>query len=127
MRSRCTPWLSGLLVATLWVAAGCSGSGPRMGEVTGSVTVDGKPAESGAISFFPLDGKSPTAGGMIKDGRYTAKVPVGNAKVEIRVPKVVGKKKLYDRPDSPEQPILQEVLPPKYNDQTELKFEVQSG
>jgi hypothetical protein len=91
------------------------------------VTVDGVPAEVGAIAFLPVDGQSATAGGSIEQGRYTAQVPPGKMKVEIRVSKVVGQKKLYDTPDSPVQPIMEEVLPAKYNDATELEVEVKLG
>ena len=47
--------------------------------------------------------------------------------VKDRVPKVMGEKKLYNTPDSPKQKILAESLPAKYNDQTELKLDVQRG
>jgi hypothetical protein len=114
------------LLAVVMLATGCS-HGPSMGEVTGTITVDGTPAKIGSISFFPMDGKSSTAGAAVKEGKYTAKVPVGKVKVEIRVSKIVGEKKLYDTPDSPVQPIMQEVLPPKYNDRTELELDVQPG
>ena len=98
-----------------------------MGEVTGTITVDGVPAKIGSISFFPIDGKASTAGAAIKDGKYAAKVPVGKVKVEIRVSKIVGQKKLYDTPNSPVQPIMQEVLPPIYHDRTTLELDVQPG
>ena len=98
-----------------------------MGEVTGTVTVNGEPAQTGSISFFPVDGKSVTTGAVIEAGKYSARVPVGKVKVEIRVSKIVGRKKLYDTPNSPIQPIMQEVLPPKYNDQTELELDVEPG
>ena len=116
----------GCLLAVAMLAAGCS-KGPPMGEVTGTITVDGTPAKIGSISFFPIDGKSGTAGAAIKEGKYTADVPVGKVKVEIRVSKIVGEKKLYDTPDSKVQPIMEEVLPPKYNDRTELELDVQPG
>jgi hypothetical protein len=106
---------------------GCAG-GSDTGEVSGTVTYDGKPVEDGAISFFPSDGKGPTAGGTIKNGKYTAtKVPVGTAKVSISGSKVVGKKKVYDTPDSPEMPVTKELLPEKYNTKTELTLDVKSG
>ncbi len=109
----------------VFLIAGCAK--PTMGVVTGAVTVDGEPAKSGSIAFFPVNGKSPTAGAEIVDGEYTAQVSPGASKVEIRIPKVVGQKKLYDTPDSPTQPIVEEVLPAKYNDATELTIEVQLG
>jgi hypothetical protein len=112
-------------LAAMLLLAGCGRDG--MSEVSGTVTVDGKAAETGAISFIPADGKAPTTGTEINGGRYTAKVPVGMAKVQIRVSKVIGKKKLYDTPESPYQDILKEVLPAKFNDETELTLDVKPG
>lgn len=126
LTNRATSICFGCLLAVAALTAGCS-KGPPMGEVSGTVTVDGVPAKTGSISFFPLDGKSATAGAAIKEGKYAAEVPVGKVKVEIRVSKVVGQKKLYDTPNSPVQPIMKEVLPPKYNDRTEEKLDVTSG
>jgi hypothetical protein len=124
MRMRCAAWGAGF-VAVL-ALAGCGDAG-SMAEVKGKVTFDNKPVESGAIAFYPVDGKAPTAGGAIKDGQYDVKVPVGLAKVTISAPKVVGKKKLYNTPNSPEGLITAEALPAKYNEQSELQFEVKPG
>ncbi|MEO2049501.1 MAG: hypothetical protein ABGX16_23330 [Pirellulales bacterium] len=122
----CQTLLASLLGVAFLQGSGCSNNATTA-EVSGSVIVDGEPAEMGAIGFVPTDGKSPTAGGGIKNGRYTAQVPFGESKVEIRVSKVIGQKKLYDTPDSKTQPIMAEVLPEKYNDQTELRIDVQPG
>lgn len=114
--------------AIIWVA-GCD-RGPRTGDVSGTATFDGVPIEDGRIDFFPADDKGPTAGDLIKDGKYFAKkVPVGTMKIVVSSSKVVGKKKVYDTPNSPEMPITKEVLPEKYSmmENTELRFEVQSG
>jgi hypothetical protein len=114
---------NGALVPLL---VGCSND--QVGQVTGTVTVDGKPVEKGSISFFPADGKGSDAGETIENGTYTVKnVPVGAAKVKIRVPKVTGKKKLYDTPESPYRETLSESLPNRYNDKTELSFDVKPG
>lgn len=106
------------------------GCGPEsnMATITGTVSVDGKPADSGSISFVPVDGMAQTAGAPIEPGgKFTSQIPVGESKVEIRIPKVVGKKKLYDTPDSPEQEMMEEVLPAKYNENTELRFNAVRG
>lgn len=118
-------WFAALLVA-LFFLGGC---GNNVQDVSGTIQVDGKPAEEGTIVFVPADGKTQTASGLIKGGSYSAKVPLGQMKVAISVPKVVGKKKSYDTPDSPERPITEESLPAKYSnrDKTELQFEVKSG
>ncbi|MBA4190200.1 MAG: hypothetical protein C0467_19620 [Planctomycetaceae bacterium] len=116
------------LVFVLGVVTGCGGGGSDLGDLSGAVTYDGKPVEDGAISFIPVDGKSPTAGGTIKDGKYTAtKVPVGATKVSITAVKVIGKKKAYDTPDSPEIPITEPLVPAKYNQTTELRYDVKGG
>jgi hypothetical protein len=107
------------------VLPGCSDS--NRGVVSGSVTIDGQSVKAGSIAFFPIDEKSPTAGASIADGQYTAQVPLGQTKVQIRVAKVVGQKKLYNTADSPVQPIMQEILPAKYNDDTELRLDVKPG
>jgi hypothetical protein len=124
LRVRRSTRLATVAVAAI-LAAGCAK--PNIGTVAGTVTVDGSPATRGSIAFFPANRKSPTAGSEIVDGRYSAEVALGTARVEIRVPKVLGEKKLYNTPDSPKQKILAESLPAKYNDQTELKVEVQPG
>lgn len=115
--------------AALFLASICSigCEQPNVGFVSGTVTVDGHPAQSGSIAFFPVDGRSSTAGAAIELGRYAAKVAPGVSRVEIRVSKVVGQQKLYDAPDSPVQPLLAEALPARYNDQTELTLDVQAG
>lgn len=115
----------GISLAISLLMAGCAE--PTSGVVTGTVTVDGSPAKSGSIAFFPISGKSTTAGAEILDGEYSAEVPLGEFKVEIRVPKVVGEKKLYDTPDSPIKQIMAESLPAKYNDESELTVDVEPG
>src|SRR5882762_3948783 len=121
MRAR----LAGFLGLTLLVLGGCSGA--IDGEVSGSVNVDGQPAENGAVSFFPIDGQGPTAGGSITAGRYSVRLPVGAYRVEVRVSVKVGERKLYNTPDSPVQPTFKEILPAKYNVNTELTYDVKAG
>ena len=105
------------------------GCGPEsnVAKISGTISIDGKPTQKGAISFTPVSGKGPTAGTEIKDGKYTSEAAIGECKVEVRVPKVVGKKKLYDTPDSPEQELMEEVLPAKYNEVTELRVDIKKG
>jgi hypothetical protein len=112
-------------LAAMSLIPGCEKS--KIGTVNGTITVDGSPAKSGSIAFFPVDRKSPTAGAEIRDGQYTARVPLGISKVEIRVSKVTAQKKLYNTPNSPVRPILSEVLPAKYNEETELTLDVKPG
>lgn len=114
-----------LLAASL--AAGCGG--PKVGEVSGTVSYDGKPVEQGAIAFVPADGNGPTAGGAIADGKYTVRnVPVGTAKVSINADKGGEKKIVYDNPARPTvEAATGELLPDKYNKATELRYDVRPG
>jgi hypothetical protein len=116
------------LLAVVLVAS-CD-NGPPSGEVSGRVSYDGKPLDNGSITFFPTDGKSPTAGGLIKDGKYAVlKVSVGKYKVTISGSQIVGQKKLYNTPNSPTAPITVDPLPEKYKDwnKTELTLDVKPG
>jgi hypothetical protein len=115
-----------LAVALFVLLAGCSNN--RMAQVTGTVSLDGQPIDKGSISFIPADGKGATAGSEIKDGKYNvSKVSPGTMLVQIRYAKVSGTKKLYDAPGSKTRDTYTEVLPKKYNDDTELRFDVQPG
>lgn len=117
---------AGLMLAALLIATGCNTS--KEGELHGTVKVDGNLVD-GNITFIPADGKSATAGCPIKNGKYSARVPVGTMMVAISVPKVIGKKPLYNTPNSPEGDITKEVLPERYSDilKTELSVEVKAG
>ena len=118
--------LVGVILVAAVTALGC-GADETASQVTGKVTFDDQPIENGTISFFPVDGKTKTTGGPINAGSYSVRVPVGTMWVRISMPKVVGKKKLYDEPNSPERSLYAEGLPPRYNQETELKLEVTPG
>lgn len=48
-------------------------------------------------------------------------------KVEIRSPKVIGTRKVYDTPDSPMIDITTELVPEKYNTKSTLTIDVDLG
>jgi hypothetical protein len=105
---------------------GCSG-GNSVGTVSGEVKLDGQPLKKGIIRFVPVGGKSQTADTSITDGKFSATVPSGEKVVEITAPKVVGKQKMYDTPDSPVVETVAELLPARYNVRSELRLTVQQG
>lgn len=116
------------LVLLAIVQTGCGEGIPDgQAEVSGRILVDGVAPTEGAITFSPVDRMSPTSGGMISDGEYSVLAAVGEAKVAIRVPKEGGERKLYDTPDAPLQKVMTESLPARFNDDTELTFEVKAG
>ena len=56
----------------LGLTAGCGG--PPRAKVSGTVTLDGQPVESGTISFYPTANSGPTAGGGIENGRERSRL-----------------------------------------------------
>lgn len=103
--------------------AGCS-SKPTDGSIKGTVTLDGQPLATGQILFVSIDQNAQPAQAEITAGQFEALVPPGEKRVEIRAPKVTGKKKMYDTPDSPTVDTVVELLPAKYNVNSELKLTV---
>ncbi len=119
-------WSSYALAVAFSILAGCS-TGPAVGTVGGDVTLDGQPVKDGRISFTPLDGQGSTGGAAIVDGKFKAEVPVAKMKVEINGNKVIGKRKAYDTPESPLMDEVVEIIPPRYNFNSELSLDVKQG
>jgi hypothetical protein len=109
----------------LGLTAGCGG--PPRAKVSGTVTLDGQPVESGTISFYPTANSGPTAGGGIENGRYTLEASPGEMTVVISANKVVGKHKMFDTKDSPVVDKVAEVIPERYNKTSELKVTLKPG
>jgi hypothetical protein len=115
-----------LAVLPLLLAPACSDSSTAT--LDGTVTLDGEPLAEGSVRFVPTDpSKGGTAGAAIKDGKFSAQVPVGELRVEISAPKVVGKRKAYDTPDSPTVDVVEERIPDRYNTRSELKVTIKKG
>jgi len=114
--------LSGVL---LW-NPGCNSTDGK-GVVKGTVTVDGNPLAEGVVRFVPIAGDAPTASADVTNGDFRASVPTGASRIEISAPKIVGTQKMYDSPKSPTVDIVEELLPAKYNVQSELRLDVKPG
>jgi hypothetical protein len=114
------------LVLCLLVCVGCAPDA-KIARMRGEVTINAQPVERGSIAFFPVDGNTKVTGTEIVAGKFSSEIPVGESKVEIRVPRKTGTKKLYDTPDSPTQDTFEEVLPEKYNSKTELRVTAKPG
>jgi len=91
------------------------------------VTLDGQPLKSGVIRFSPADGATATADSVVTDGKFSASVPPGDKKVSISAPKVTGTRRMYETPDSPTIDVTEELLPKRYNSQSELTLKVDAG
>lgn len=58
------------LVAAMLFATGCGGGGPELGRVSGTVTIDGKPAAGVKVSFSPVDGGRSSMATTDDSGNY---------------------------------------------------------
>ncbi len=117
-------FLVGISPLVIMVLVGCGLSSEPIAVVKCKVTIDGQTAKDGTISFVPAGQKYPTARGEIVGGQFELSVPSGTYKVMISSQRVLGETKIYDTPDSPTRKTTEEILPPRYNDQTELQIEV---
>ncbi len=115
-----------VVLSLLLPLPGCQ-NGPAVGTVNGEVTFEGQPLKKGAIRFVPVDGNAPTAGAIIQDGHFTAEVPVGLMRVEIRASRVIGQRRAYAAADSPLENELEEIIPEKFNRESKLTLPVKKG
>ncbi|WP_166831475.1 S24/S26 family peptidase [Thalassoroseus pseudoceratinae] len=107
--------LSALALMVTVALSGCGDKSENV-QITGKISIDGEPIPKGTISFVSADGETPTGGGVIKDGSYTALVPPGDKVVLVLGNKVVGKEPLYQGvPDSPTRDSYEKVTPDAYN------------
>jgi hypothetical protein len=113
-------------------AAGCGGGdGIPREPVSGKVTLDGTPLETGLITFTPDDPSKPAVGTAIKNGRYSigrAEGPApGPHRVGISSTKPTGKKlKSVDFPGTFVDE-MRESVPAQYNVDSRLTAEVKPG
>jgi len=93
--------------------------------ISGQVTLDGNPLANGTITFVPADGKGPSAGAVIENGSYRVRVAPGSKKVQILGYKNLGQRR-HDKndPSSPMIDINEQIVPERYNKNTELNCEV---
>lgn len=118
-----------LIAATVFViclgAWGCN-RGPTMVAVEGVVTLDSQPIKEGIIRFVPKNSAAGNPGeAIIKDGKYSVSVVATEHAVEIRAPRPI--------PNAPARAVagpgaegvaMEESVPAKFNDATELKADV---
>ncbi len=119
--------LSSVLFLTLLAICGCGGG--RAG-ISGKVTLDGEPIENGLIRFIPIEGtNAPSGGSAITNGAY--QVPVdkglmaGKYRVEITGRGTTGKK-IQSGVGGPVIDEVYELVPKRYNKESELTLEMQS-
>jgi hypothetical protein len=106
---------------------GCQ-QGPNYPTISGKVAYNGEPVASGEISFQSVDGATPSASSIIRDGSYHVQVPPGKKKVIITGTKVTGSRPAYEGdPQSPLIELTEQYLPAEYNERTTLERDVASS
>lgn len=120
------------LACVLLTLAAFTGCGPNDGlnEVSGTVTLDGEPIASGYISMGPMAGQRGTAvGGEILNGKYKLRASAGEMVVSIRSQQKVN----IDGDQTADEAAhgvterQVELVPERYNRQSELKCTVSEG
>lgn len=110
------------------MSASCS-SGPsdqpELGEVTGVVTLDGKPLEGVLVQYTPEEGRG-SQSMTDSEGRYelmyvypTPGAKLGKHTVSIKTPS--------EDDSDPEAPEVKEVVPERYRIDSELTADVKAG
>jgi hypothetical protein len=119
-------------VGLLTVVAGCNPT-PTEGIIRGTVTLDGQPLKTGSVQLTAVDGRAPTAGAQIVDGKFETKAALTKFKVEIESNvirtldgKEIDPNKKVDKINDSNQKSVP-LVPDRYNKKTELTIDVQPG
>jgi hypothetical protein len=112
---------------------GCQNRSSNRANVSGKVSLDGKPVTRGSILFVPSETVGGTAaGGAIVDGEYIlhdACAPyIGKNRVEIRALRGTGR--MVQKPLAPQGDMVDErteAVASRFNSEATLTFEIQNG
>jgi len=120
-----------LLLCALFLALGC-GDSRRLGTVSGKVTLDGQPLPNARVNFQPMEGRNPGIGSYGQTdvkGEYSLTLidekaqgaMVGLHRVIIKAAPAKGSQ------TDDKVPAGKDVVPPEYNTNSILQFEVKPG
>lgn len=110
-----------LFAVCLFLVATVCGCGSGTTEVTGTVTLDGKPLPSGNVTFHSIGGgeqAAKPATATITDGKFTVETTPGKKRVEILAYRETGEK---DPLGGAER---EQYIHPGYNTNSQLEIEV---
>lgn len=119
--------LSALLVAI--TAVGCGkASGPELSTLKGHVTLNGAPLGKARVIYQPASaGGSPSFAETAADGSYELKFNRDRIGVLLGLHRISVTTYRVEEDQSGKETVVLESLPPKYNEKTELSYEVQPG
>ena len=107
--------------------AGCGPSGPPLGIVHGTITLDGEPLHGARVEFQPQgEGGSPSYGITDAAGHYEANFSVKRPGAMVGT-HTVRVSTYAQSPGGDSTKDLPERVPPQYNSNSELQVEVKAG
>ncbi len=116
-------------------ASGCTGNSSSDNlarlPIAGSVLMDGRPLAKGAILFYPIHhpvfGTAVSAGDVIHNGRFSIRADKGLIPGKYRI--AISSAGVHHPHIGVPKPELtaDEVIPDRFNVETELEFEVKAG
>ncbi len=109
-----------LLLCVAGLLCGCE-KGPKYYDVSGTISLDGRPLPEGDIIFSPMDSALGPEPGTIKNGNYSLKALEGKKRVEISASKIIPGSKVRGAGG---EPVPEEYLPTRYNALSELSADV---
>ncbi|WP_145261324.1 DUF4198 domain-containing protein [Planctomycetes bacterium Pan216] len=118
------------LVLGMMVATGCGGGEDNTARVAGIVTLDGQPLPDARLSFEPIaTGSNPhpgrgSYGRTDMEGRFTLKVVGGSNGAVIGKHRVRISTYRSEETEMGMNVLAEEKVPPRYNAETQLVFEV---
>lgn len=121
-----------LATGTLLLLVGCGGNdGPELHDVSGIVTLDGKPLASSSVGFIPLEegieGTSSSYAKTDEDGYYSLQYSLSReGALAGKYKVVISSHQVADPDSSPPQERQDETVPMKYNRESTLVAEVPS-
>ncbi|PQO38605.1 carboxypeptidase-like regulatory domain-containing protein [Blastopirellula marina] len=106
---------------------GCFGGGdtPDLADVSGVVTLDGKPLAEATVLFQPLSGR-PSAGTTDQDGKFRLRYTASETGAKIGDHKVIIRKEVAGK-DRGGESVWKETVPDIYNQRTTLTATVEPG
>ncbi len=130
-----------IVLGLLLLGAGCGGStDDNRVSVSGEVRLDDQPLTDGVITFLPSDGKGPSASAKIVGGEYETKINPGPKNVSIQATQSQtvfsdsttredshgggGAETRGDSHGGGNASAPKQLIPAKYNTNTELTYEV---
>ena len=115
------------LPVMLLVCVGCSSGGPEIAQVSGRVTMDGKPLANASVVFIPENGR-PAGARTDADGRYVLNFTEGRrgaipGKNSVRI--TTQRETEKDENGKTVVPGSPETIPMEYNAASTLEFTVE--